>query len=288
VTVYLSCELIGMAASAVLWAWRGTWGLDQGRWQDLHFRLQAWWGSTLFRALVRIFGLRIEVEGLEELACGPYLLLLRHASSGDTLLASALVSRPHGIRLRYVLKRELLWDPCLDIVGNRLPNAFVDRSSDDPSVEIARVRGLARDLGPHDGVLIYPEGTRFSEGRRRRVLERLGERGDAKLLEYARSLSRVLPPRPGGTIALLEAAPDADVVIGAHTGFEGTASLKSLWNGSLLHKVIRVEFRRVSRSQIPEGRDAQGAWLLDEWRRVNTWVERHEAMRVPGRACLEF
>jgi hypothetical protein len=31
-----------------------------------------------------------------------------------------LVSRPHGIRLRYVLKSELLADLCLDVAGPRL------------------------------------------------------------------------------------------------------------------------------------------------------------------------
>ena len=58
------------------------------------------------------------------------------------LLAAALLSRPHGVRLRYVLKRELLWDPCLDIVGHRLPNAFVRRGSRDTAGDVAAVRGL--------------------------------------------------------------------------------------------------------------------------------------------------
>ena len=39
------------------------------------------------------------------------------------------VSRRYHLRLRYVLKRELLWDPCLDIVGQRVPNIFVDRDA---------------------------------------------------------------------------------------------------------------------------------------------------------------
>ena len=276
VTVYLTCELVGIVASAALWVRRGTWGLDARRWLELHYSLQAWWGSTIFRALVWIFGLRLEVEGVEGLARGPYVLLVRHASSGDTLLASALVSRPHGVRLRYVLKRELLWDPCLDIVGNRLPNVFVDRSSDEPSVEVARVQHLASELGPLGGVLIYPEGTRFSEGRRRRVLAHLEARGDERVLAYAKSLSHVLPPRPGGTLGLLEAAPEADVVVCAHTGFEGSASLKEVWNGALLHKIIRVEFRRVPHSEIPAGHEAKVEWLFDEWKRVDAWVAVHK------------
>jgi uncharacterized protein YbgA (DUF1722 family)/uncharacterized protein YbbK (DUF523 family)/1-acyl-sn-glycerol-3-phosphate acyltransferase len=277
VATYLTCEVIGIAAAGGLWLRHKLVPLDPERWLDLHFRLEAWWGSTLFHALVRLYSLRVEVRGDADLGRGPYLLLVRHASSGDTLIASALVSGPTGMRLRYVLKRELLFDPCLDVVGHRLPNVFVDRDSDDSEHEIRRVQALARDLGARDGILIYPEGTRFSEAKRRRVLERLEQRGDAKLLEYVRSLSSVLPPRAGGTLGLLEAAPSADVVVCAHTGFESAASLSRVWRGSLLRQSIRVEFRRVPRADIPEGREDRIAWLQDEWRRVDAWVENQHA-----------
>ena len=73
------------------------------------------------------------MEGEADGARGPYLLLVRHASSGDALLASSLVSAPNRMQLRCVLKRELLWDPCLDIVGNWLPNVFAERDAPDSS-----------------------------------------------------------------------------------------------------------------------------------------------------------
>jgi 1-acyl-sn-glycerol-3-phosphate acyltransferase len=249
VTVYLSCEIMGMVACGGLWMWRSIVGVDPERWTDLHFRLEAWWGTTLFWAVVRLFGLRLEVESDADLERGPYLLLLRHASTADTLLASALVSRPHGLRLRYVLKRELLWDPCLDIVGNRLPNAFVDRFSDDSEREVRRVQELARELGPRDGILVYPEGTRFSQAGRRRVLERFQQKGDARMLEYARALPFALPPRLSGTLG----------------------------KGGLVHQVIRLQFRRIPRDQIPTGRNERIGWILEEWRRVGDWVERHQS-----------
>lgn len=275
--VFLACEVAGVVASAAAWLWGRVARPGAERWRDLHFRLEAWWGATLFRAVVRIFSLRVEVEGDAELARGPFLLLLRHASSGDTLLAPALVSRPHGIRLRYVLKRELLWDPCLDIVGNRLPNVFVDRASPDSQRELQRVRELALDLGSRDGVLIYPEGTRFSSEKRRRVLARLEREGDAKRLGYARSLACVLPPRTAGTLALLEAAPDADLVVCAHTGFEGASSLAELWRGALLRSAIRVRFERIPRQRVPQAPAARTLWLLEQWQRVDDWVAAHRS-----------
>jgi 1-acyl-sn-glycerol-3-phosphate acyltransferase len=280
--VYLVCEVLGLAVSAGLWLFRAIGRIDDERWQDVHFRLEAWWGATLFRAMVAIFGLRIEVEGDADLGRGPYLLLLRHASTADTLLASALISRPHGLRLRYVLKRELLWDPCLNVVGNRIPNVFVDRSADDSEGEVRRIAALARGLGPRDGVLIYPEGTRFTEEKRRRVLEGFHRRGEAKLLEYSRSLSAVLPPRPGGTLGLLEEAPEADVVIGAHSGLEGAASLASIWKGELLHRTIRVRFRRIARQHVPVAHEARVAWLREEWERLDAWIESQHSLEAAG------
>jgi 1-acyl-sn-glycerol-3-phosphate acyltransferase len=271
-TYYLSCEVLGIAISAGLWVWRSVFSVSAERWDDLHYRLEAWWGTALLRGLVRVFGLRLEVEDDADLARGPYLMLVRHSSSGDVLLASALVSGPHGMRLRYVLKRELLWDPCLDIVGHRVPNVFVDRFSDDSEREIQRTRELARDLGPRDGVLIHPEGTRFSEAKRRRVLERFRRAGDEKLLDYARSLHCVLPPRPGGTLALLEAAPEADVIVCAQTGFEGAASLAQIWRGALVNQRVRVQFRRIPRDAIPSEPGARRVWLFEEWGRVDAWV----------------
>jgi 1-acyl-sn-glycerol-3-phosphate acyltransferase len=274
-TVYLTCEVGGMIASGLLWCWKGLLRVAPDRWADAHFRLEAWWGATLFGAVVRIFGLRVEVEGEADLGRGPYLLLVRHASTADTLLASALVSRPYRFRLRYVLKRELLWDPCLDIVGNRLPNVFLDRASDDVSLEIRRIQELGQDLGPRDGVLIYPEGTRFSPEKRERVLQRLRQQGDAALLAAAQSMACVLPPRPGGTLALLEAAPEADVLVCEHTGFEGAATPTQVWKGDLIGQTIRVRFRRIPRHEFPSGREARIAWLREEWRRVSAWVESH-------------
>jgi 1-acyl-sn-glycerol-3-phosphate acyltransferase len=275
-TVYLTCEVLGLVASAWLWTRRKAVGIEEHQWMDLHFRLEAWWGTTLFRAVTFLFGLRVEIENDADLGSGPYLLFIRHASAGDTLLASTLISHKYSMNLRYVLKQELLWDPCLDVVGNRLPNVFVNRHSDDSETEVQRVRKLANDLGPRDGVLIYPEGTRYSESKRRRVLARLDEKGDSKMLEYTKSLQFVLPPRYGGVLGLLEAAPEADVVVCAHTGFEAVGSLDKFWKGDLVHQVIHIQFRRHRRNAIPVGNDGRITWLQEEWRRVNAWVGDHQ------------
>jgi 1-acyl-sn-glycerol-3-phosphate acyltransferase len=270
---YFLCESAGILASF------GFWLLPGSRERDLerHFRLQRWWGSALLGGAARIFGMRFEVEGEECVSQAPLLLFLRHASVGDTLLAATYVSRPYRIRLRYVLKRELLWDPCIDIVGNRLPNHFVERDSEDSDREIRAVAALAANLGPDDGVLIYPEGTRFTPGRRERLLERLKEKGRDELLARADALHHVLPPRTGGPLALLEASPGVDVVFCAHAGFEGAATFGSLWHGALVGRLVRLRFWRVPAAQIPAGREARIDWLFDQWKRIDAWLDEIEA-----------
>jgi 1-acyl-sn-glycerol-3-phosphate acyltransferase len=283
--VYLTCELGGLIIAGALWAARRVRRIDDDAWEDIHFRLEAAWGAMLFRSMAVIFKMTIDVDGESQarLGEGPYVLLVRHSSIADTLLASALVSRSHGIRLRYVLKKELLVDPCLDIVGHRLPNAFVDRDSDDSQREIGRVEAIARGLGPRDGVLIYPEGTRYTDAKRARLATRFDDKGDAAMSAYLRALPPgVLPPRPGGTLALLSAAPSADVVVCAHGGFEGAASLGAVWRGALVGRSIRVHFERFDRSDIPKEPDLQRRWLFDEWTRVGEWVAAHAPSRGPG------
>ena len=172
--------------------------------------------------------------------------MMRHASIVDNLLPAGLVSLPHRIRLRYVLKKELLWDPVLDIGGQRLPNVFVRREGDS-ATEITRIRRLAIGLTERDGVLIYPEGTRF--GQEARSGDPTIGTNRSWLADRARRFRRLLPPRPGGPISLLDSG--ADVVMCAHHGLEGLARVSDVLRAGLVGRTIHVGFRRIEADQIP-------------------------------------
>lgn len=269
--LYLVCEVLGVAAAAGLWL--VTLGGRVGgprRYVDLNAALQRRWTAALFGGATRLFSMRVEVEGLELARTGPLLLFVRHSSTADTVLAAALAANPNRLLLRYVLKRELLWDPCLDIVGRRLPNAFIDRTSPRSQGEIEAITRLARDLDACSAVLIYPEGTRFSPGRLAAAVEMLRKRGKEELAEMAARYRNVLPPRVGGPLALLEAAPGVDLLLVEHTGFEGAASFRQFWGGTLVGKTIHVRLRRIPASEIPQaGRDR---WLFERWAEVDRWI----------------
>lgn len=234
------------------------------------YRLQGAWAGWNLSALQTLFSMTIDVEGSDSVHPGPIIVLSRHASLVDTLLPARLVSGPSGLRLRYVLKKELLADPALDIAGNRLPNVFVDRASGEVK-ERTSIRELGTDLGPDDGVLIYPEGTRFSEAKLRRHLRKPATGGDPS------GLRRVLPPKPGGTLALLEVAA-GDIVVLAHRGLEGLATVREIWSGDLVGSTIDVFMWRIPRAELPDSRSGRVDWLANVWGEIDDWV----VSRDPG------
>ena len=122
-----------------------------------------------------------------------------------------------------------------------LPHSIdVDRFADNAGPEVAKVAALADDLTETEGILIYPEGTRFSAERRLRALERIADVVSRAELDRMRAWTHLLPPRLGGPLALLARNPGRDLVFCAHTGFEGASHFKSLINGAWVGAHIRV------------------------------------------------
>lgn len=263
--IYLGCEVLGVIAAA--WIWVRHARASTAEWRAANAALQRAWTTALMGGACWVFSMKVRVEGAEDVGTGPFLLFVRHSSTADTVLAAALVANPRRLLLRYVLKSDLLWDPCLDIVGQRLPNTFVRRGSGAKEREIAAVVALLDGLGPDDGVLIYPEGTRFSPTKLERARAKLADRPE--LARLASTYRHVLPPRLGGPLALLESG--LDVVFLDHCGFEGSASFGAFWNGGLVGTTIAVRLRRVAAATIPAA--SRDVWLYEQWQQTDAWVE---------------
>ncbi|MEC8423044.1 MAG: lysophospholipid acyltransferase family protein [Myxococcota bacterium] len=276
VAVLLAADAVGIGAAVVSWLASGTWAGASperlGRWSR---RIQAIWASTLLGSLVHLFRLDLRTQGDEVLRPGGFLLLMRHVSMTDTLLPMGLVALPHGYAARYVLKAELRWEPCLDIYGARLPNAFVHRGRGQREAEAARVGALGQDLGPTDMVVLFPEGTRFTPARLNRARARTS--GHPLLRALSNDLHHTLPPHLPGVLALRRAAPDADIVVCAHAGLGGVRRVADLWNGTLLDRRIDVCFWRIAREPGPVSADATAELLAAAWRTVDAWVGTRSA-----------
>jgi 1-acyl-sn-glycerol-3-phosphate acyltransferase len=280
-TWYLLCEVLGVIISFFPWLlYRLGFRVARERYVSWHYRLECWWARMLLAGATKIFGMHFEIEGDDDLGPGPVLLFMRHASVSDTVLPAVFLSHRRGLRLRYVMKQELLWDPCLDIVGNRVPNYFVRRGTGDGSREIEEIGRLAEDMGPGEGVLIYPEGTRFTEEKRSKILDHLARAADRSLEARARALHHTLPPKLGGPLKLLDCRPDADVLFLAHLGFEKASRFSEFLRGGLVGTEVRISVWRIPAGEVPSGREARIDWLFDQWQRVDSWIAENQVAAV--------
>lgn len=261
--VYLLGEVWAILALAI------TGLLPNSRSIAATYRLQSWWFNWNLATVRFLFRLRITVDGVTAVPPAPMLVLSLHASIIDTLLPGHYITDAFGIRLRYVLKKELLVDPALDIAGNRLPNVFVDRGGD-PASELESIRDLVISMPDDEGALIYPEGTRYSEAKRIKFTGRVSDQGGA-IGEIAAGYQRVLPPRTAGTLEILNARP-LDVVVLAHQGFDGFAEVRDIWAGGLVGSTISIRFDRIPNAAIPSDPSDQELWLFETWADVDRWV----------------
>jgi 1-acyl-sn-glycerol-3-phosphate acyltransferase len=278
--VYLVLELAALAVAVVLWYLSGFgWQLRSPSYQALHYAVLRLVLRVLVRAARWLFRLEIRTDdlGWSPLDDGvpgsenAMLVLSRHAGPGDSfLLVNTLMDRDHLRRPRIVLKDTLQLDPVVDVYLNRLPSGFLQAGRSDLAAQIG---GLAEGLGREDALLIFPEGGNFTPGRRRKAIDSLRGRGFDDQAARAEELQHVLPPRPGGVVAALAAAPHADVVFVAHTGLEHLSTPRDLWRGLPMDSSVVMRWDFVPAAEVPAGRDARTAWLYERWAEMDAWVE---------------
>lgn len=272
--------VLRLIAFALCWTWLEScgviasfflWITGQRKNVRAHYALQRWWAAQLIRSLRLTCGLKIEVSGAEQVGSGPLVCFGRHASLGDALVSAWIFGSLTHRYPRYVMKKELLTDPCLDIVGQRIPNYFVDRGSAAVRQELVGIRTMAAGLGNRDVAVIFPEGTRANDKRRAALVERLEKRAPDRFALF-RDANFVLPPRPAGATALLEEVPNANVVLLWHVGFDGLDSF-----GGILHRLAskepaaHVTLELIPRQDVPEG-DEFVRWLDDRWMEIDAKV----------------
>jgi 1-acyl-sn-glycerol-3-phosphate acyltransferase len=276
--VYLVVESLALVALFGLWVASGFGRrMDREPWQAAHYALMRWYLAALVGSAQRRFDLRGNID-LDEARSAdavrrPLLVLARHAGPGDSfLLVHGLLQL--GYRPRIVLRGALRWAPTVDVALHRVPSFFVVPGQS-PGAGTRAIRGLAAGMEAGDALVIFPEGRNFTPERRTHSITRLEELGDHHAAEDARELRHVLMPRPGGTLAALETAPEADVMFVAHAGLEELSGLVDLWRGLPMDAAVEVKLWRVPASHIPTHRDARAAWLAWWWRRIDAWLLQH-------------
>ncbi|HRI65673.1 MAG TPA: 1-acyl-sn-glycerol-3-phosphate acyltransferase [Polyangium sp.] len=255
------------------------WGAPKEREIRLTAKAEAWWANAMVQCAIYIYRMRMVVEGTEDIAGGRVLIFMRHTSILDTMLPLSVIGHPLAKHVRYVMKREVLWNPCVDVVGHRIPTAFVRRGGTRDSSDIEQVMWIAEKLGPEGVVIIYPEGTRFTPEKQAKRLADIAK-NSPELLERARTLQNVLPPHLGGSLALLSRKTDHDVAFCAHVGIEGAGKMSDWIGGALLDRTIRIRFFRVPSASVPQSDADRIDWLYQHWQEVDAWIE---AQKAPSR-----
>ncbi len=290
-------ETAALTVLLLLWIASGFGGrIDTEPFRTRHYAVMEWFLDLIYRAVQRASGLRMDVDAPPDAAAAadhPVIVLSRHAGPGDSFMLVHYLLKNCGRRPRIVMKATLQLDPGIDIVTNRVPNAFLRRRSaaagrgpgSGGSQQIELIQRLAAGLDSQGALVIFPEGANWTPARWRRGIDHLRAQGQAELAERAVAMPNLLPPRTGGAYAAMEACPDADVIFVAHTGLDKLVSIRDVWLSLLTDVTVRARWWRVPAADVPRGADhhAQEAWLYEWWERIEAWIaqESPDALSAP-------
>lgn len=283
VLLYATFETLLLAVLLGLWLASGFgWRIRSPYFAGIHYDLVQGTLIAFFREARRVLALRIRTDGPQPSRWpdGPVLVMCRHAGPGDSFVLMYALLHWYHREPRVVLKNTLAWDPAIDVILNRVPARFI---SPDPAAGEdleSHIASLATDLDVNDAFVIFPEGGNFTAARRDRAIARLRKLGLERMAVRAEEMIHVLAPRPGGVLAALDAAPEADVLMVAHTGLDHLLTVGDLWRELPMDKQITMRWWRVAREEIPADREERIEWLFGWWERIDDWIEDNR-LEVP-------
>lgn len=268
VLVLCACFLVLFELPALLCTGAGV--LPVARSRELLARLS----RRMILAGFPVAGLRLIRTSPEPPAtAGQAIVLARHAGAFNTILVLHLIATGLGRHPVTIAKRVAAPTPGLRrlLVGGGVRFVTLNRSG--------RLRALhhlkyfARQCGAAEAMLLFPEGANFTPGRRARTIARLRADGEDRQAEQAARLCHVLAPHSAGAWYLSSHAPAADVLILAHTGLENPLGRRG-WTSGLAARdgAVRVAWRHVPASEVPQHKPAFQAWLTGQWSGIDAWI----------------
>jgi 1-acyl-sn-glycerol-3-phosphate acyltransferase len=151
----IAAVLLGLAIILVL-PWLILWSLLSGT-QDLMYRAS----MKAVDSVLRIVGVRVRVEGLENIPGGTCIFAANHVSNIDPLAFAPHIPR----RVSLLLKKELFRIPILSYSMRLAKFISVDRASRQGAAD--SLKQSLRFLEEGLSFAVYPEGTRSPDGRLR-------------------------------------------------------------------------------------------------------------------------
>jgi len=284
--LYLVCESVLLVVLFGLWVSSGFGArIRTPYYEGIHYDLVQGVLWVFFRESRRVLNLTIETAGSAPDAHPgkPLLVCSRHAGPGDSFILIYALMHWYDREPRVVLKDTLAWDPVIDVILHRVPARFITPNPGQSEHIEDQIAELATGLDENDAFVIFPEGGNFTPRRRERAIDRLHKLGMHRMADRAEAMTNVLAPRPGGFLAALDAAPDADVVLVAHTGMDHLLTVGDVWRELPMDKRLLMQWWQVPRAEIPPDPDAQIDWLFGWWERIDRWIDDHRAEDLPVR-----
>ncbi|GLY03529.1 MULTISPECIES: 1-acyl-sn-glycerol-3-phosphate acyltransferase [Actinoplanes] len=285
VIVYLVWDAVALVALAVLWVASGFGSRIRGPgFQRAHYVLTGWFLRTLFWFARWSLHLEIEVVGTDPDTAAPgrpEIVVSRHAGPGDSFTLIHSLVNWFEREPRIVLKAALQWDPAVDVLLNRLPNRFISPGRTTTDTLEEQIGELATGLDHNDAFVIFPEGGNFTPRRRVSAIARLRGRGLHDLAVKAENLRNLLPPKPGGLLAAIDAAPDAGVIFVAHTGLDRMVTVADVWRELPMDKKLVMRFWSVPPEEVPAGEQERIDWLYAWWAEIDAWIDENRPAPRP-------
>ncbi|MFI5931616.1 1-acyl-sn-glycerol-3-phosphate acyltransferase [Actinoplanes sp. NPDC051494] len=282
---YLVWDAAALVSLAVLWVASGFgWKIRNPTFQRAHYVLTGKFLGALFWLAKWSLHLTVDVVGTDPdtgMPGRPEIVVSRHAGPGDSFILIHGLVNWFDREPRIVLKATLQWDPAVDVLLNRLPNRFISPGRPGNENLEKTVGALATGLDENDAFVIFPEGGNFTPRRRVRAIAWLRDRGMADKAARAERLRNLLPPKPGGLLAAIDAAPDAGVIFVAHTGLDRMVTVSDVWRELPMDKQLVMRFWSVPPEEIPAGEEERVTWLYDWWARIDAWIEENRPRPRP-------
>ena len=282
---YLCVEVAGLVALFGLWVASGFGAtIRSERMRRAHYGLLRGLLAATNGAVRRLFRLKIWIEDRPEPRPGSILVFSRHAGPGNSLMLVGTLMIGYRRNPRIVMLAKLQWEPLFDTMLNRLPNRFIHHDAKNRQRYVGMIAELASGLGDEDAFVLFPEGHDFTYVKRLRAIAHLRKRGHHDAALKAERMERVLPPKHGGVMAAITAAPQADVVFVAHTVLEDIGTFRDLWRRVPFEAPIQARYWRIPPAEVPRDREELIEWLFEWWRRIDAWIDQRRTARHPSPA----
>ncbi len=279
---YLAVELTSLAGLLALWTVKRF--HSDAWWKEVNTRLLGWALGAVIAAARRWCGFTVTIEDRPHATPldddRPVLVLARHGGPGDSFVLVWLLINRYNRCPRVVLKEVLRWEPLIDVALSRLGACFLPKQPP-PGEDLAvRLSTLAAGMDGRDALLIFPEGGNWTPRRRIRAIAHLRAERRHRAAAAAVLMVHVLPPRPAGVLACIDARPELAIVVVAHTGLDELVTPALVWRAIPFGRPMTVRWWPVAGP--PPDDEARMRWLTTEWSIVDEWIDSRQSPTTSG------